>query len=139
MFVLEFRTQTNICVFCRKKHLQCLTQLKMLVLPCKVDKSVMFFFDILFHYYWSVDVRMPYFTEFLVQSFFLCLSQIFVVCIVYPLFVFIALGIIGIFIFFDIYMNKGVIGKSIFSSKITTRGQPLLWSQLIFSILIKRF
>ena len=52
---------------------------------------------------------MPYYTEFVVQAFFLCLSQIFVVCLVYPMFVFIALGIVGVFLFFDVYMNRGVL------------------------------
>ena len=56
-----------------------------------------------------VDVRMPYYTEFVVQALFLCLSQIFVVCLVYPMFIFIAFGIVGIFIFFDVYMNRGVL------------------------------
>jgi ABC-type multidrug transport system fused ATPase/permease subunit len=56
-----------------------------------------------------VDVRMPYYTEFVVQALFLCLSQIFVVCLVYPMFIFIAFGIVGLFIFFDVYMNRGVL------------------------------
>ncbi len=52
---------------------------------------------------------MPYYTEFVVQSILLCLSQIGVVCLIYPMFAIIALAIIGVFIFFDVGMNKGIL------------------------------
>lgn len=52
---------------------------------------------------------MPYYTEFVVQALLLCLSQIFVVCLVYPLFVIVVVIIIAIFAFFDVCMNRGVL------------------------------
>ena len=57
----------------------------------------------------ELDVRMPYYTEFVVQAIFLCLTQIFVVCAVYPLFVFVVLAIVATFVFFDVCMNRGVL------------------------------
>ena len=71
--------------------------------------SVSFYVYYSTYSFYLVDVRMPYYTEFVVQALFLCLSQIFVVCLVYPMFIFIAFGIVGIFIFFDVYMNRGVL------------------------------
>ena len=56
-----------------------------------------------------VDVRMPYYTEFVVQAAFLCLSQIFVVCLVYPLFILVVFIIISIFAICDVCMNRGVL------------------------------
>ena len=52
---------------------------------------------------------MPYYTEFVVQAMFLCLSQLFVVCLVYPLFIVVVLVLLVIFALCDIWMNKGVI------------------------------
>jgi ABC-type transport system involved in cytochrome bd biosynthesis fused ATPase/permease subunit len=52
---------------------------------------------------------MPYYTEFVTQALLMCLSQIFVVCLVYPLFVIAVIVILIFFIFFDICMNRGVL------------------------------
>ncbi len=52
---------------------------------------------------------MPYYTEFVVQSILLCLSQVAVVCLVYPLFAIVTLVIIAVFVFFDVCMSKGVL------------------------------
>ena len=52
---------------------------------------------------------MPYYTEFVVQAMFLGLSQIFVVCLVYPLFIIVVAVILTIFAICDVCMNRGII------------------------------
>ena len=67
------------------------------------------FYQLFVYIILSVDVRMPYYTEFVVQAMFLCLSQLFVVCLVYPLFIVVVIVLLVIFALCDIWMNKGVI------------------------------
>lgn len=56
----------------------------------------------------SVDVRIPFYFEFVTTSIFFCITQIALVCFVYPLFSIAFIVIIVVFLSMDICMNKGV-------------------------------
>ena len=65
--------------------------------------------NFIFLFLFSVDVRMPFFTEFVTQSIFFCLTQISIVCVVYPFFLIPFLFIVVLFVSLDIIMNVGIL------------------------------
>ena len=66
---------------------------------------------------------MPYYTELVVQSTFLCLSQVFVICVINYWFVFVVIAIISIFIVCDVGMSRGVLEARKLDNK--TKGSVL--------------
>ena len=55
-----------------------------------------------------VDVRMPFFSEFVMQSIMFCATQMIVVCFVFPWFTLPLIIMLAIFITLDVFMNEGV-------------------------------
>jgi ATP-binding cassette subfamily C (CFTR/MRP) protein 1 len=58
--------------------------------------------------FFSVDVRMPFFSEFIFQAFFFCASQMIVVCVIFPFFAIPLAAILCVFFGLDIFLNEGV-------------------------------
>nr|AHK05653.1 ATP-binding cassette transporter sub-family C member 5 [Tigriopus japonicus] len=57
----------------------------------------------------ELDVRMPFYTEFVCQAVLFCVTQISVVCFVYPYFVPPFTLIILVFVLLDVIMNRGIL------------------------------
>eukprot|EP00094_Tigriopus_californicus_P010393 TCALIF_10025-PA protein Name:"Similar to ABCC5 Multidrug resistance-associated protein 5 (Homo sapiens)" AED:0.10 eAED:0.10 QI:113/0.84/0.78/0.92/0.76/0.71/14/0/1294 len=57
----------------------------------------------------ELDVRMPFFTEFVCQAILFCVTQISVVCFVYPYFLPPFALIILVFVLLDVIMNRGIL------------------------------
>ena len=58
--------------------------------------------------YVTVDVRIPFFAEFVPQSIFFCSSQVIIACAVYPLFSVALVIIFAVFFVSDKCMSKGI-------------------------------
>ncbi|KAL7637505.1 UNVERIFIED_CONTAM: hypothetical protein RMT77_012233 [Armadillidium vulgare] len=56
----------------------------------------------------EVDVRIPFFLEFVLQGMLAVLAQIIMVCAIFPLFTIPFIIIMGIFIWIDFFLNSGV-------------------------------
>ncbi|KAB7497030.1 Multidrug resistance-associated protein 5 [Armadillidium nasatum] len=56
----------------------------------------------------EVDVRIPFFLEFVLQGMLAVLAQIIMVCAIFPLFTIPFIIIMGIFIWMDFFLNSGV-------------------------------
>ena len=59
--------------------------------------------------HFTVDVRVPFYTEFVTQGVLFCLTQVGIVCVVFPWFVLPLSVILAAFFGLDHFMNRGVL------------------------------
>ena len=65
-------------------------------------------FSRLYFFNFTVDVRVPFFFEFVPQAIFFCSSQLVVACVVYPLFSVAVIFILTVFLALDRCMSRGI-------------------------------
>ncbi|KAK3910281.1 Multidrug resistance-associated protein 5 [Frankliniella fusca] len=56
----------------------------------------------------ELDVRIPYYLEYVGQGMITCIGQMIMVCIMYPLFSVVLVVAIGIFSFLEVWLNRGL-------------------------------